>query len=204
MKPRRRRVDPFDLTIDSHIRLSLMTPDDAPQFLAFVERNRESLEEWLGWAAQVRDLDGALAFIERYYKRWEHHASLLTHVWVDGALAGMAVYRVIDHDNHYAEIGYAVDAAFRGRGLATTVTRALMDYAYDVLDMNRIIITCATGNVASRAIPERLGFRREGTSVEARVVHGQYIDLAHYAMLRREWAARCAAEALNGVPGSAR
>lgn len=203
MKSRRRRVDPFELTIDSHVRLSLMTPDDAAAFLDLVERNRESFERWLGWAFQVRDLDGALAYIERYTKRWEHHASLLTHVWVDGALMGMAVYRVIDHDNHYAEIGYALDASVRGRGVATKVTRALMDYAYDVLDMNRIIITCATGNVESCAIPERLGFRREGTSIEARVVHGQYIDLAHYAMLRREWAAKCAAEALSGVPGTA-
>lgn len=180
-------VEPFELAIDADITLRLTTLDDAPAFFAFVERNRASLGLWLGWVERVQDVDGARAFIERYYKRWEHHAALMVNVWCGQTVAGNAVYRVIDSHNHKVEIGYALDEAFRGRGLATTVTRRLMDYAFDTLDMNRVEIHCAANNLASRAIPERLGFTHEGTAREATFVRGHYVDIEQYGMLKREW-----------------
>ena len=183
-------MEPFALILDDDTCLRLTTPDDAPQFYAFVERNRASLGLWLGWVERVPDVDGARAFIERYYKRWEHNAALMVNVWVGGALAGNAVYRVIDTHSHKVEIGYALDEAFRGRGLATAVTRRLTDHAFDAMDMNRVEIHCAADNRASRAIPERLGFMHEGTAREATLVRGHYVDVEQYGMLKREWLAR--------------
>ena len=183
-------IPPFELAIGDDIVLRLTTPDDVPRFFDFVERNRASLGLWLGWVERVRDHDGAREFIERYYKRWEHNAALMVNVWVGDALAGNAVYRVIDTHNNRVEIGYALDEAFRGRGLATTVTRHLMDYAFDTLGTNRVEIHCAADNLPSRAIPERLGFVHEGTAREATLVRGHYVDVEQYGMLKRERQAR--------------
>jgi len=183
-------LEPFELSIDDEITLRLTTLDDVPTFFDFVERNRASLGLWLGWVERVQDMDGARAFIERYVRRWEHNAGLMVNIWCGEALAGNAVYRVIDTHNHLVEIGYALDEAFRGRGLATTVTRRLMDYAFDSLGMNRVEIHCAADNLASRAIPERLGFKHEGTAREAALVRGHYVDVEQYGMLKREWLAR--------------
>ena len=43
---------------------------------------------------------------------------------------------------------------------------------------------CAT---SSRRIPERLGFRQEGTHRQAEWVHDHFKGLVSYAMLAREW-----------------
>jgi ribosomal-protein-serine acetyltransferase len=188
-------LDPFELAISPDVTLRLTTPDDIPAFFEFVERNRASLERWLGWAERARDINGAREFVERYYKRWEHRAALLANIWCEGQVAGIAVYRTIDALNNRVEIGYALDEAFRGRGLATAVTRGLTDYAFDVLGMHRAVINCASGNLPSRAIPERLGYRHEGTSREATFVRGTYVDLEHYAILSYEWQAMRAAAA---------
>jgi ribosomal-protein-serine acetyltransferase len=69
----------------------------------------------------------------------------------------------------------------------TRAARALVDYGFGELGLHRIVIRCATGNHASRAIPERLGFALEGTLRQAQWVNDHFNDLAVYAMLRPDW-----------------
>jgi ribosomal-protein-serine acetyltransferase len=42
-------------------------------------------------------------------------------------------------------------------------------------------------NERSRAIPEKLGFTLEGILRENMLLHGKYIDMALYAMLKSEY-----------------
>jgi ribosomal-protein-serine acetyltransferase len=87
-----------------------------------------------------------------------------------------------------AEIGYWLAAGHQGKGLMTKACRALIDYGFGTLGLRRIAIQCATGNTRSQAIPERLGFTREGVLREVMIVNGSPIDHAVYAMLARDWA----------------
>jgi ribosomal-protein-serine acetyltransferase len=52
--------------------------------------------------------------------------------------------------------------------------------------LNRIEIAAAVGNVRSRAIPERLGFKLDGVLRERENVNGVMLDHAVYSQLRRE------------------
>ena len=56
-----------------------------------------------------------------------------------------------------------------------------------VWELNRIEIRAAVGNARSRAIPERLGFKQEGTLREAERVGDAYLDAVVYSMLGSEW-----------------
>jgi ribosomal-protein-serine acetyltransferase len=51
-------------------------------------------------------------------------------------------------------------------------------------------IRCGTGNRKSCAIPERLGFQREGVAREADWVSGRWVDLVIWSMLEDEWKKR--------------
>jgi ribosomal-protein-serine acetyltransferase len=71
--------------------------------------------------------------------------------------------------------------------LITKSCRALIDYAFNELNLNRVEIRCGVGNIKSRKIPEKLGFREEGTIREAEWLHDRFIDLVIYGMLSSEW-----------------
>lgn len=88
-----------------------------------------------------------------------------------------------------AEIGYWIAEKASGQGLVTKSCRRIIDHAFGEMGLNRISIKCATENIKSRAIPERLGFIREGIEREAALLHGKFYDLVVYSLLAREWAA---------------
>ena len=71
----------------------------------------------------------------------------------------------------------------------TDACRAVLDYLFGELRLNRIEIQCATGNARSMGIPRRLGFTLEGTRREAELVNGKFYDLLLFSMLKREWKA---------------
>ena len=60
-------------------------------------------------------------------------------------------------------MGYCLDDAAWGHGYATEAGRALIQWAFDTLDINRVQAETDTRNVASARVLEKLGFMREGT-----------------------------------------
>jgi RimJ/RimL family protein N-acetyltransferase len=62
-----------------------------------------------------------------------------------------------------ADVGYWVAAGARGRGVGTTAVGAVCRWGFGALGLERIGWTAAVGNVGSRRLAERLGFRVEGT-----------------------------------------
>jgi ribosomal-protein-serine acetyltransferase len=67
------------------------------------------------------------------------------------------------------EIGYWIDSAVTGRGLATEATAALCDLAERLQGIHHIDIRCDVANAPSAAVPQRLGFERFGTEGDVQV-----------------------------------
>jgi len=92
-----------------------------------------------------------------------------------------------DPGHRSASMGYCLDDAAWGHGYATEAARALLDWAFDTLDLNRVQAETDTRNLASARVLEKLGFVREGTLREDCVVNGEISDSWVYGLLRREW-----------------
>jgi ribosomal-protein-alanine N-acetyltransferase len=86
-----------------------------------------------------------------------------------------------------ASLGYCLDDAAWGRGFATEGARALLRWAFAMLDLNRVQAEVDTRNAASARVLEKLGFLREGTLREDCIVDGEVSDSWVYGLLRREW-----------------
>ena len=84
-------------------------------------------------------------------------------------------------------MGYCLDDAAWGHGYATEAGRALLQWAFDTLDLNRVQAETDTRNAASARVLEKLGFVREGTLREDCVVNGEVSDSWVYGLIRREW-----------------
>jgi RimJ/RimL family protein N-acetyltransferase len=88
-----------------------------------------------------------------------------------------------------ASLGYCLTEAAWGQGFATEAARALLGWAFDTLDLNRVQAQADTRNHASARVLEKLGFVREGTLREDCIVDGVVSDSWVYGLLEREWRA---------------
>ncbi|MEO5852494.1 MAG: GNAT family protein [Nocardioides sp.] len=105
----------------------------------------------------------------------------------DGAFIGWCSLTRWNPVYRSASLGHClVDVAW-GHGYATEAARALLQWAFDTMDLNRVQAETDTRNVASARVLEKLGFVREGTLREDCVVNGEVSDSWVYGLIRRQW-----------------
>lgn len=105
----------------------------------------------------------------------------------DGAFIGWCTVARWNPVHRSASLGYCYSDAAWGHGYATEAARALLRWAFDTLDLNRVQAETDTRNAASARVLEKLGFVREGTLREDCVVDGEVSDSWVFGLLRREW-----------------
>jgi [ribosomal protein S5]-alanine N-acetyltransferase len=102
-------------------------------------------------------------------------------------LIGTLTLHAIDRPQGRAEIGYALDAAYWGRGLAQEAMRLVLDHAFGDMGLRRIEADVDPRNAGSCTLAERMGFVREGLLRERWCVGGEISDTALYGLLARDW-----------------
>jgi RimJ/RimL family protein N-acetyltransferase len=107
----------------------------------------------------------------------------------DGEFIGWCHLTRWNPDYRSASMGYCFDDAAWGHGYATEAVRALLQWAFDTIELNRVQAETDTRNTASARVLEKLGFVREGTLREDCVVNGEVSDSWVYGLIRREWQA---------------
>ena len=93
----------------------------------------------------------------------------------------------LEKKNKKAAIGYWLDFEHQGKGIMTLSVKALINYSFQNLNLNRLEIQASTKNPKSFAIAERLGFTKEGVLRETELVDGHLLDYVVYGLLKREW-----------------
>ncbi len=74
-----------------------------------------------------------------------------------------------------ATVGYYVSSAARGRGVATAALAALVPVALHDVGLVRVVADIDPGNVASRRVVERSGFRAAGRVVIGDVTFDRFV-----------------------------
>ena len=170
------------LRIDDGSYLRLLAEADAEELHALIEANRGYIARWLPWA-EGQGFDDTLGFIREARAQVSENRGFQAAIVLDDGIVGVAGYPIVDWGNRSTRIGYWLDAAHQGKGIMTAAVRLLVDHALAAWQLNRVEILVATENRRSRAIPERLGFREDGTLRQFHLVGGRYLDCASYSML---------------------
>lgn len=169
------------------LRLDRLVPADAP--LLFAYRGDEVVARYQGWrpndeaeAARFIDHQSGLAF--RTPDTW---AQLAIRDLATGELLGdLGVHFPADTDSAI-EFGISLRPDRQGRGYAREAMSAMLDLAFGAWGYRRSVGSVDPRNVASIALLESLGYRREAHHVEAYFFRGEWVDDVIYAMLAREW-----------------
>ncbi|MBT8047382.1 MAG: GNAT family N-acetyltransferase [Xanthomonadales bacterium] len=93
------------------------------------------------------------------------------------------------------EIGYWTDRHATGRGFASEATAAMIRVAFEIERAERLEIHCEPENVASAAIPARLGFTHDATLPKrATNSEGKICDLMVWSLFAADYPATPAAK----------
>lgn len=174
------------LKINDHLLLKPLAEGDANILFSLVDCNRDRLKQWLPWLDFTKSESDSLDFIRKSQSEMNLGASHVFGVWLDNKLAGVASLQNISKSNRSAAIGYWVGKDFTGYGIALQSTQKLVEYAFEILNFQRIEIRCATENLNSQRIPEGLGFHFEGTSRACEWLYDKFVDHKVYSILRSD------------------
>ena len=177
----------FQLTVGPELELRQFAMVDAGALYAAADRNRAYLRQWLPWVDRTHSSDDIRDFIAARLEQFEANGGPNCAIWLDGAIVGAVGCHPIDWFNRHCSIGYWLDSAHQGKGVITRSVATLLDYLFADLGLHRVTIQCGTGNYRSCAIPERLGFTREGVLREAEWVNDRWVDLVVWGMLAQHW-----------------
>jgi ribosomal-protein-serine acetyltransferase len=180
----------FPLSAGDDVFLELLDEPQAEELFALVDANRAYLREWLPWLDQNTEVGHTRAFIEAARKQHADRNGFTCGIRWRGELVGVVGLHAIDWANRTTSIGYWLAEAHQGRGLVTRSCAALLDHVFGDLDLNCVEIGCAPGNAKSAAIPERLGFTREGLLRQRERLYDRYVDHVVYGLLASEWRQR--------------
>lgn len=104
-----------------------------------------------------------------------------------GEFVGDCALQVDGQEPYRAEIGFTLAREHQGRGFASEAVSRLLDYAFGVLGLHRVVAIADCRNESSWALLERIGMRREGHFLDSVWFKGEWSDEYLYAVLKDEW-----------------
>ncbi len=102
-------------------------------------------------------------------------------------MIGTCGFTSFNTEANSAEVGYVLNPAYWGFGLAPEAVSAVLRFGFVDLRLNRIEARYMEGNSRSRRVMEKVGMRYEGTNRESMHVKGQYVSIGVCAILRSEY-----------------
>jgi ribosomal-protein-alanine N-acetyltransferase len=155
-----------------------LTSGDAPALLDAYLRNREHLRPFDPERPEsFWTLDVQRARLDSQMRQQEEGTLLACAMWRDDLLVGCATLNTIVFGPLCsANLGYWVDVAEVGRGLASAAVDAICRIADRDLGLHRVQASTNQANVASRRVLAKNGFEQFGTARDYLYINGRWQD----------------------------
>ncbi len=164
---------------------------DAAEWSRLRLANESWLRPWeptapVAWS--VRHTPAAYRLMRRSVTRRARAGTTLPFaVRVEGRLAGqVTVDNVVRGALRSGSLGYWVDRAVAGRGMASLAVALVCDHAFGAGGLHRLQADIRPENGPSQRLVERLGFRREGLLRRYLDIDGDWRDHWSYALLAED------------------
>lgn len=172
-------------------------PSDAPLLADSVRESLEHLRPWLPWvAAEPEPLEAKTERLKRFRSLFELGQDFIYGIFDPGEtrlLGGTGLHTRLGPEQ--LEIGYWIHQDYASQGLVTESTAALVKVAFELVRVHRLEIHCDPGNMASAAIPRKLGFVHEGTLRSNLRFHDSWQSSMIWGLLAEEYPASPSAAA---------
>ncbi|PKP53131.1 MAG: N-acetyltransferase [Bacteroidetes bacterium HGW-Bacteroidetes-1] len=178
----------ISIKVSDKILLRELCLSDVHNIFQTIHSQRDYLGKWLPFVAFTQVEEDTRKFVQSIVNATPSKKDLVFVILYQDVFAGLIGFRDTDHVNLKTEIGYWLSEDLQKKGIVTEAVKAVCYYAFNGLNINRIMIRCATGNLPSKRIPQRLDFHYEGIEREGEILNdNQFVDLEVYSLLKSDW-----------------
>lgn len=167
--------------MDASIALRALERDDL-RFVHSLNNNRRVMSYWF-----EEPYESFVELEELYLKHIHDQSERRFIAHQDGNLVGLVELIEISTVHRRCEFQLIVSPEFHGQGIGTEITRQAIDYAFRVLNLNKVYLIVATENPAAIHIYKQLGFVAEGRLVQEFFVNGAYQDALRMYRLQSDY-----------------
>ncbi|HEY0396499.1 MAG TPA: GNAT family protein [Candidatus Elarobacter sp.] len=172
-------------------RLLLREPEDGdvPALLLYYQFNEDRFARW-----EPERLGGLAEF--QHWVRWRRTESeagrgrsflAFDRTAPDALVAVVNLYDIRTLAIHMAILGYSLDGAYEGRGVAREAVEAVIAYAFGTLNLHRLEANYQPANERSGALLRRLGFVVEGYARDMIFLRGTWRDHIRTSLTNPSW-----------------
>ena len=109
-------------------------------------------------------------------------------VWnQSGEVIGTINLGNVDEASEMADTAYMLSPRYWGLGIMTEALQAVLSYAFGEAGFNRVQAEVFDGNAASARVLAKCSMQLEGVARQRYRKDGQWIDVAQYAVLKRDY-----------------
>ena len=166
--------------------LRRFTVDDA-QAMYDNWANDERVSRFLSWSPH-KSSEETKQLLEGWCDAYKNDTTYNWAMEYDGTVIGSISVVEIKERHERAEIGYCMGYAYWNKGIMSEAAKAVIDYLFMEVGVNRIDISHAVKNPASGRVAQKCGLTYEGTKREFfKTSSGEFLDISYYGILRSEW-----------------
>ncbi len=169
---------------------------DYHSWIALRERSRAHLTKWEpDWLEKDVTLDAFRARLRLHERLHRTGAALSLLAFLNPVgpnrtpemIGGVTLSDIRLHASHSATIGYWIGEGHLQKGYGLACVRLVLGYAFNERRLNRVEAACQPGNLASRALLAKAGFREEGHARDYLYINGRWRDHLLFAATAREY-----------------
>ena len=176
----------FKKLAGKRIYLSPMSIEDAETHVKWL--NDFSVTDGLGTSGQVRSLEKEKEWILKNSNQYEFAIVRLE----DNKLIGNCSIHDLDQQKQCAEVGLFIgDEENRSKGYGQDVLNLLLDYAFNYLNLNNIMLKVFSFNERAINCYKKAGFKEIGRRRQACYLRGKLYDDVFMDILREEYNKDC-------------
>ena len=123
---------------------------------------------------------------KNYSKKDYYQWAIVFHEFSDEPIGSIGVINAIDENVKMAHIGYCIGKTWWHRGITSEALKAVMDFLFDEVGVNRIEARHDPRNPNSGAVMKKCGLRFEGTLRQSDWNNQGVCDASYYALLANE------------------
>lgn len=162
---------------------------DAEELFPFVSDSE--IAKWMSWQPHI-SIEQTVQFCNSLEINHQNKTSLNWVIRIDGQVCGLFGLISIKKNHrsliyNKAELAYWCGKPFQGKGIMKEAGNAVIDFAFQALNLNKLTVGHYVGNEASKRLILSLGFQFHYHEKRAFLKDGFWIDCDFYELFNTDY-----------------